>query len=195
MAFRQFGAAAAVALTLAFRRVTRIAVTEIQWWHAMTGANNDVIVKLANDFNASQSDYKVVPTYKGGYADIMNAGIAAPRPSRGATRAATDEGNDSLTGTTDYDARRGAMGFAETETLGVRTLARADAQSPQVDPDDNDTAESAEPAGADLCGEELTMPVIPKRADEFTCTSCFLVHHRSRIAAAPGAPPVCRDCA
>ena len=87
------------------------------------------------------------------------------------------------------------MGFAETETLGVRTLARADAQSPQVDPDDNDTAESAEPAGADLSGEELTMPVIPKRADEFTCTSCFLVHHRSRIAAAPGAPPVCRDCA
>jgi sn-glycerol 3-phosphate transport system substrate-binding protein len=55
------------------------AVTEIQWWHAMTGANNDVIVKLANDFNASQSDYKVIPTYKGGYADTMNAGIAAFR--------------------------------------------------------------------------------------------------------------------
>jgi sn-glycerol 3-phosphate transport system substrate-binding protein len=43
------------------------AQTEIQWWHAMTGANNDVIVKLANDFNASQKDYKVVPSYKGGY--------------------------------------------------------------------------------------------------------------------------------
>jgi sn-glycerol 3-phosphate transport system substrate-binding protein len=56
-----------------------LAVTEIQWWHAMTGANNDVIVKLANDFNASQSDYKVIPTYKGGYADTMNAGIAAFR--------------------------------------------------------------------------------------------------------------------
>ena len=55
------------------------AQTEIQWWHAMTGANNDVIVKLANDFNASQKDYKVVPTYKGGYADTMNAGIAAFR--------------------------------------------------------------------------------------------------------------------
>ena len=45
----------------------------------MTGGNNDVIVKLANDFNASQSDYKVVPTYKGSYADTMNAGIAAFR--------------------------------------------------------------------------------------------------------------------
>src|SRR3954453_6535193 len=55
------------------------AQTEIQWWHAMTGANNDVIVNLANDFNASQKDYKVVPSYKGQYADTMNAGIAAFR--------------------------------------------------------------------------------------------------------------------
>ncbi|MEJ0073928.1 MAG: sn-glycerol-3-phosphate ABC transporter substrate-binding protein UgpB [Alphaproteobacteria bacterium] len=55
------------------------AVIELQWWHAMTGGNNDVIVKLANDFNASQSEYKVVPTYKGSYPDTMNAGIAAFR--------------------------------------------------------------------------------------------------------------------
>ena len=59
-----------------------MAQTEIQWWHAMTGANNDVIVKLATDFNASQKDYKVVPTYKGSYADTMNAGIAAFRVGR-----------------------------------------------------------------------------------------------------------------
>src|SRR5258706_6572749 len=52
---------------------------EIQWWHAMTGANNDLIVKLANDFNAGQTEYKVVPTYKGSYPDTMNAGIAAYR--------------------------------------------------------------------------------------------------------------------
>ncbi|MBR1216725.1 sn-glycerol-3-phosphate ABC transporter substrate-binding protein UgpB [Bradyrhizobium sp. U87765 SZCCT0131] len=55
------------------------AVTEIQWWHALTGANNDVVVKLAEEFNASQSDYKVVPVYKGSYPDTMNAGIAAFR--------------------------------------------------------------------------------------------------------------------
>jgi len=79
MTFRQFGAAAAVAATLAFGAAPAWAATEIQWWHAMTGGNNDVVVKLANDFNASQSDYKVVPTYKGGYADTMNAGIAAFR--------------------------------------------------------------------------------------------------------------------
>ena len=55
------------------------AQTEIQWWHAMTGANNDVIVKLAEEFNTAQKDYKVVPVYKGGYADTLNAGIAAFR--------------------------------------------------------------------------------------------------------------------
>lgn len=52
---------------------------EIQWWHAMTGGNNEVIVKLANEFNESQKEYKVVPTYKGSYPDTMNAGIAAFR--------------------------------------------------------------------------------------------------------------------
>jgi sn-glycerol 3-phosphate transport system substrate-binding protein len=55
------------------------AQVELQWWHAMTGANNDVIVKLATEFNESQKDYKVVPTYKGSYPDTMNAGIAAFR--------------------------------------------------------------------------------------------------------------------
>jgi len=78
MALRQFGAAATVTIALALATPAH-AVTEIQWWHAMTGGNNDVVVKLANDFNASQSDYKVVPSYKGGYADTMNAGIAAFR--------------------------------------------------------------------------------------------------------------------
>lgn len=78
MALRQFGAAAAVTVALALATPAH-AVTEIQWWHAMTGPNNDVVVKLANDFNASQSDYKVVPTFKGSYADTLNAGIAAFR--------------------------------------------------------------------------------------------------------------------
>jgi sn-glycerol 3-phosphate transport system substrate-binding protein len=70
------GAATAVALAAT---TPAYAVVELQWWHAMTGANNDVIVKLANEFNAAQSEYKVVPTYKGSYPDTMNAGIAAFR--------------------------------------------------------------------------------------------------------------------
>ena len=53
--------------------------TELQWWHAMTGGNNDVINRLADEFNTAQAEYKVVPTFKGSYADTMNAGIAAFR--------------------------------------------------------------------------------------------------------------------
>ncbi len=70
---------ALAALLLSGASLPALAATEIQWWHAMTGANNDLIVKLANDFNATQNDYKVTPVYKGGYADTMNAGIAAFR--------------------------------------------------------------------------------------------------------------------
>jgi len=78
MAIRHFGAAASVTVALALASPAH-AVTEIQWWHAMTGANNDVVVKLAEEFNAAQGDYKVVPSYKGSYPDTMNAGIAAFR--------------------------------------------------------------------------------------------------------------------
>ncbi len=73
--FRLLAAAAACVLSAP----SAFAQTEIQWWHAMTGANNDVIVKLADDFNAAQKDFKVIPAYKGSYADTLNAGIAAFR--------------------------------------------------------------------------------------------------------------------
>ena len=38
------------------------AQTEIQWWHSMVAVNNDWVNDLAKDFNASQKDYKIVPT-------------------------------------------------------------------------------------------------------------------------------------
>ncbi|WP_424628728.1 sn-glycerol-3-phosphate ABC transporter substrate-binding protein UgpB [Bradyrhizobium sp. SYSU BS000235] len=78
MTMRQIGFGLATSALIALATPAQ-AVTEIQWWHAMTGGNNDVIVKLAEEFNASQSDYKVVPSYKGSYPDTMNAGIAAFR--------------------------------------------------------------------------------------------------------------------
>jgi sn-glycerol 3-phosphate transport system substrate-binding protein len=55
------------------------AQTEIQWWHSMQGALNDKVVELANGFNASQKDYKVVPIFKGQYPESMTAAIAAFR--------------------------------------------------------------------------------------------------------------------
>ena len=55
------------------------AETEVHWWHAMGGTNGERVNKIADDFNASQSDYKVVPTYKGNYTETMTAAIAAFR--------------------------------------------------------------------------------------------------------------------
>ena len=35
--------------------VSALAVTEVQWWHAMGGVNGERVNKIANDFNATQS--------------------------------------------------------------------------------------------------------------------------------------------
>ena len=55
------------------------AVTEIQWWHSMTGALNDRVNEIAQKFNASQSDYMVTAVFKGQYDESMAAAIAAYR--------------------------------------------------------------------------------------------------------------------
>jgi sn-glycerol 3-phosphate transport system substrate-binding protein len=55
---------------------------ELQWWHAMTAVNADRVNKIAADFNASQSEYRVVPVFKGTYAETMNAAIAAYRAGK-----------------------------------------------------------------------------------------------------------------
>src|SRR5215831_9400582 len=68
--------AAAIALTAT---PARAAAIEIQWWHAMAGELNRQIEKLAGDFNASQSDYRIVPVYKGQYTETMTAALFAIR--------------------------------------------------------------------------------------------------------------------
>ncbi len=55
------------------------AATEIQWWHAMSGQLGKQVEKLAADFNASQADYRIVPTYKGNYTETVTASIFAFR--------------------------------------------------------------------------------------------------------------------
>jgi sn-glycerol 3-phosphate transport system substrate-binding protein len=68
-----------VALALAGATTAAQAVTEIQWWHSMTGKLNDKVGEIAEKFNASQKDYKVTPIYKGQYDESMTAAIAAYR--------------------------------------------------------------------------------------------------------------------
>ncbi|HUW36176.1 MAG TPA: sn-glycerol-3-phosphate ABC transporter substrate-binding protein UgpB [Rhodocyclaceae bacterium] len=55
------------------------AVTDIQFWHSMTGALGDRVSNLAERFNKSQKDYRVVPVFKGNYDESMAAMIAATR--------------------------------------------------------------------------------------------------------------------
>src|SRR6201747_3239786 len=69
-------AAAAVVFTFA---TPAQAVTDIMWWHAMSGELGRQLEKLAADFNASQSDYRIVPSYKGNYTETVTAAIFAFR--------------------------------------------------------------------------------------------------------------------
>lgn len=65
--------------SLAAMASSALAQTEIQWWHAMGGANGERVERIANGFNESQSDFKVVPSYKGNYTETMTAAVAAFR--------------------------------------------------------------------------------------------------------------------
>lgn len=75
MNFKPLAIAAAIAATC----VSAQAQTEIQWWHSMTAVNNEWVNDLAKQFNESQKEYKVVPTFKGVYDESMTAAIAAFR--------------------------------------------------------------------------------------------------------------------
>jgi sn-glycerol 3-phosphate transport system substrate-binding protein len=55
------------------------AVTEIHWWHAMSGQLGKQLEKLAADFNDSQKEFRVVPAYKGNYTETVTASIFAFR--------------------------------------------------------------------------------------------------------------------
>jgi sn-glycerol 3-phosphate transport system substrate-binding protein len=55
------------------------AQTEIQFWHAMGGNLGETVNEIADGFNKSQSDYKIVPVYKGSYTETLTAAIAAFR--------------------------------------------------------------------------------------------------------------------
>ena len=95
---------------------------------------------------------------------------------------------------TDYDTPRKTDEELHEESLEELKARRADAQSGQVDIDEAEAAENLELPGADLSGEELTVKVVPKQEDEFTCSRCFLVKQVNQRARGEGPKAVCRDC-
>ncbi|KAF1044292.1 sn-glycerol-3-phosphate ABC transporter substrate-binding protein UgpB [Xylophilus sp.] len=76
MQFRSLAVAAAFGMAAS---LCAHAQTEIQWWHSMTAVNGEWVNDLARQFNESQKEYKVVPTFKGSYDESMTAAIAAFR--------------------------------------------------------------------------------------------------------------------
>lgn len=94
----------------------------------------------------------------------------------------------------DYDARRASDGDAANKSDLRELTSLPKASTTVVDDDPNDAAFFELP-DADLSGEELSVTVIPIRADEFTCSSCYLVQHRSRQHGTVNGLPICADCA
>jgi sn-glycerol 3-phosphate transport system substrate-binding protein len=76
-AFRVF-TVAAIVIPLSMASPAH-AVTDVMWWHAMSGELGRQLEKLAADFNASQPGYRIVPSYKGSYTQTVTAAIFAFR--------------------------------------------------------------------------------------------------------------------
>jgi hypothetical protein len=96
----------------------------------------------------------------------------------------------------DYDARR--VSDVETQDRGALRELAPTLPGPSTaiaDDEDSNDLPFFELPGADISGEELSVTVIPQQADEFTCSSCFLVQHRSRLRMSSSGLPICADCA
>lgn len=96
---------------------------------------------------------------------------------------------------TDYDSPRKTEEEQGEDSLQELQSRRTDKQTSTVEVDENEQAENFELPGADLSNEELTVRVLPRQADEFTCSRCFLVHHRSQLAKEKNGQLICRECA
>jgi hypothetical protein len=96
---------------------------------------------------------------------------------------------------TDYDAPRKTEddGLAE-DSIEELKARRVDKAASTVDVDETELAENLELPGADLSDESLSVRVLPRQADEFTCGRCFLVHHRSQLSREKDGMLICREC-
>ncbi|MBN3510085.1 MULTISPECIES: DUF4193 domain-containing protein [Mycobacteriaceae] len=94
---------------------------------------------------------------------------------------------------TDYDAPR----VKETDEPAEESLEQLATRRTAADTaviDEDEVVDSFDLPDADISGEELSVRVIPKQADEFTCSSCFLVQHRNRLALQKGEQLLCVEC-
>ena len=102
-----------------------------------------------------------------------------------------------MANTADYDAPRRPALDVEDDGLSEIKANRPAAGSPTVDLDEPDgvTGFDLPGLGLDLSDDELSVAVVPMKNDEFRCPRCFLVHHRSQLAASRNGENICRECA
>ena len=93
----------------------------------------------------------------------------------------------------DYDSPRNKDEDEESlQELGKGSRS----SSTDMDDDENAIAEDYELPGADLSNEDASVTVIRMQNDEFICSECFLVKHRSQLAyVTDDGQPVCEECA
>ncbi|EEI16760.1 DUF4193 domain-containing protein [Corynebacterium lipophiloflavum] len=94
--------------------------------------------------------------------------------------------------TTDYDAPRRRIDD-DIEADSLEGLKAAEVAGSSMD-DEGEIVDSFELPAQDLSGEELNVTVIPRQEDEFTCSSCFLVQKKNRLAYQEGDTAICLDC-
>lgn len=67
-----------VSIIVAFgASVASAAPVTIQFWHGLGGQLGEALEEVVNRFNQSQSEYRVEAVFKGGYAEVITAAIAA----------------------------------------------------------------------------------------------------------------------
>ena len=96
---------------------------------------------------------------------------------------------------TDYDELRSDVKESQDSSLAaLQSVQAPDALSVVLELDETDGLDESQGPGGEFITEELTIEVVPQAEDEFTCSSCFLVHHRSQIARQKDGASYCTDC-
>jgi hypothetical protein len=95
---------------------------------------------------------------------------------------------------TDYDTPKALPEEERALPLDELASPKSAARAEAIDVDEADLADAFELPGADLSREELQVEIVPVQDDEFTCMSCFLVHHRSQLAREKDGNKYCTEC-
>ena len=94
-----------------------------------------------------------------------------------------------------YDEVRSDVKESQERSLeALKSASAPDARSVVTELDEADALDEGLTPGGEIVSEELIVQVIPQGEDEFTCSSCFLVRHRSQLARQSNGQSYCIEC-